>query len=247
MAYSFADRQDAYRSDWNGMTITRLAPTMVQAKNIFANKDRLVACPIGVVPWFVIGITLCREAGSPLDFNCCIQNGQRIIGTGRKTTLVPAGEGPWDTFEDCVADGLQQDGLSEIPWDDGWGPEHVAYFEENWNGWGYKERGLPSPYDWGGTSVQKPGKYVSDGVFDPNVMDTQIGAMALLSALMQLDATITFTSPTPVAYTPTPLPPSLTAPQQDNWFTQLIADGEAQLNTLIGDAGGLSFKGKAIE
>jgi lysozyme family protein len=69
----------------------------------------------------------------------------------------------------------------------------VAWLLEKFNGFGYREyHHIPSPYLWGGTVVQKPGKYVRDKHYDPTVMDEQIGGMALLAALMQLDPSVKF-------------------------------------------------------
>jgi hypothetical protein len=45
---------------------------------------------------------------------------------------------------------------------------------------------------WGATAVQQRGKYTSDRVWDASVMDTQVGGMALLAALMQIDPEISF-------------------------------------------------------
>ena len=38
---------------------------------------------------------------------------------------------------------------------------------EQYNGLGYAARGRPSPYIWSGTDQYKSGKYVRDGVYDP--------------------------------------------------------------------------------
>ena len=51
--------------------------------------------------------------------------------------------------------------------------------------------GLPSPYVWGGTNIQKPGKYVRDGVLSKKVWDTQPGCAPILKVLSTLDPSIT--------------------------------------------------------
>ena len=78
---------------------------------------------------------------------------------------------------------------------------------EQYNGLGYAARGRPSPYIWSGTDQYKSGKYVRDGVYDPNVVDSQPGCAGLLMAMMALDPTITFTGATIAPPTPvTPIP-----------------------------------------
>jgi hypothetical protein len=67
---------------------------------------------------------------------------------------------------------------------------------EQYNGLGYAARGRPSPYIWSGTNQYRSGKYVRDGVYDPNVSDSQPGCAGLLMAMMALDPTITFTGAT---------------------------------------------------
>src|SRR6202042_1342211 len=72
-------------------------------------------------------------------------------------------------------------------------------------------RGLPSPYVWAGSGQYESGKFVRDGVFDPNKVDEQLGCAGLLMAMMALDPTGTFTG---VALTPSgaPAAPKATIP-----------------------------------
>ena len=63
---------------------------------------------------------------------------------------------------------------------------------ERYNGLGYASRGRPSPYIWSGTNQYVSGKYVRDGVYDPDAVDSQLGCAGLLMTMMALDPTITF-------------------------------------------------------
>ncbi len=89
---------------------------------------------------------------------------------------------------------------------------------EEYNGLGYASRGRPSPYIWSGTDQYVSGKYVRDGVYDPNAVDVQLGCAGLLMAMMALDPTITFTgakitiSPIPTEKPAVPSTPSITHP-----------------------------------
>jgi hypothetical protein len=54
---------------------------------------------------------------------------------------------------------------------------------EPYNGYGYRNKGLRSPYLWASTNHQQRGKYIRDRVFDPTVMDEQVGCAAQLKYL----------------------------------------------------------------
>lgn len=134
------------------------------------------------VPWYLIAVLHFRE--SNLNFNTYLGNGQSIH---RRTTIVPKGRGPFASFEDGAIDALKIDGLTSVQ---DWRLEKVLYYCELFNGTGYDRRGLPSPYLWGGTNIQKPGKYTSDGRFNPRVWDTQPGCAPILARLAGLDPSI---------------------------------------------------------
>jgi len=61
----------------------------------------------------------------------------------------------------------------------------MATYAEFWNGLGYFQRGLNSPYVFSATSEQQDGKFTSDhaGGFDPTHRDKQVGVIPLLGAL----------------------------------------------------------------
>lgn len=59
----------------------------------------------------------------------------------------------------------------------------MATYAEVYNGLGYHNRGLESPYVYGGTDQYTGGRYVRDGVFDPNSFDQRMGVMALVQGL----------------------------------------------------------------
>jgi hypothetical protein len=63
---------------------------------------------------------------------------------------------------------------------------------EQYNGLGYANRGVPSPYLWSGTDQYKSGKYVRDGVYDSAAIDNQPGCAGLLLAIMALDRSVSF-------------------------------------------------------
>lgn len=126
-------------------------------------------------PWWVPAVIHMRESDN--DFRGVLHNGERIIGTGRKTKLVPRGRGPFNSFEESAADALKIENIGAIKT---WNVEMSLGFLERYNGLGYRNRGIPSPYLWSYTSQYSKGKFVGDGQFSRNTVDQQIGCVALL-------------------------------------------------------------------
>ena len=153
------------------------------------------------VPWPLIAVIHRRE--SDADFSTYLGNGQPL---GQRTTIEPIGRGPFETFLQGALDGLNVDGLTAVQqlgdlWTTGrlwgsWPIEKMLFYAEKLNGLGYFFKGNPSPYIWGLTNIQVPGKYTSDGVYDPSVMDTQPGCAPILWMIGHLDPSVQFTRET---------------------------------------------------
>jgi lysozyme family protein len=56
----------------------------------------------------------------------------------------------------------------------------MAFMLEKYNGFGYRNHKIPSPYLWAGSSIYTKGFYTSDGVFDPEAVSRQIGGMTMI-------------------------------------------------------------------
>lgn len=203
--YTLSRLAPEYRRLWKEMQVVKTQAAEMQAKKIIAHKKRYKAIEgVTGVPWFVVGCLHMRESNG--NFNTYLGNGQPL---NRVTTIVPKGRGPFESFEEGAEDALVTvEHLDQIK---AWGPEHVAYAMEKFNGFGYRHpnRNIPSPYLWGGTSVQRRGKFIRDGVYDPNVMDPQLGGMAVLRQIMELDKEAKFRAPEPK---PVPAPPATIEP-----------------------------------
>ena len=89
-------------------------------------------------------------------------------------------------WEESAIDALTLEGLAAVKL---WSIERTAYQLEAYNGWGYRSRntGVNTPYLWSATNNYQKGKFVRDGVFDPNAVSGQIGAMALLRRLIDTE------------------------------------------------------------
>jgi lysozyme family protein len=173
------------------------------------------------VPWPMIAVIHERE---------CSQDWTRSLAQGdpwdRVSVHVPAGRGPFKSWEDAAIDALN-DCAPYAGRNKDWSIGSLLTKLEEYNGLGYAARGVASPYVWAGTDQYRSGKYVRDGVYDPNVIDCQPGCAGLLMAMKALDPTITFigaaqpsshatasepASPKTSASTPPPKAPSLKIP-----------------------------------
>lgn len=178
-----------YAEQWDRMTINSSRKSEFNQIAEYAFLHRQVYLVIEEntgVPWAMIACIHKRESdaqdkfGNPL-FTSYLGNGQPL---NRRTTIVPKGRGPFPTFEAGAIDALNYDHLSSVK---DWRLEKVLYYLEIFNGAGYNNKGLPSPYIWGGTSIQKPGKYVADGKWSSTAIDKQPGCAGMLKAIIKLD------------------------------------------------------------
>lgn len=150
----------------------RAVETILENKNKYINVARQFN-----MPWEVVGAIHSLEGS--LGFNKCLHNGERIIGTGRKTRLVPKGRGPFDTWEDAAIDALE---MKRRIMPANWTVGNTLDFLERYNGLGYRRwhKDVNSPYLWSGTSYYTKGKYVSDGKWSSRAVSKQVGAVPLL-------------------------------------------------------------------
>lgn len=134
------------------------------------------------VPWWLIAAIHIRESDG--DFSTYLGNGDPL---NKKTTHVPKGRGPFKTWEDGAVDAFKYDGLTSVK---DWRLEKALYYAEILNGTGYDHKGLPSPYLWGGTNIQKRGKYTSDGHWSSKTWDQQPGVAPMIWALSQISTNV---------------------------------------------------------
>jgi lysozyme family protein len=174
-------------------------------------RYRAVSAKTGV-PWAVIAVVHERESSQ--DWTGSLAQGDPW---NRVSIHVPAGRGPFRSWEEAAVDALVNC-TPHTARNKDWSIGGTLTKLEEYNGLGYASRGAPSPYVWSGTNQYRSGKYVRDGVYDPNTVDRQLGCVGLLMAMMALDPTITFTGVTipsakPASTTATPAP-SITNPSK---------------------------------
>lgn len=207
----YSQKWPVYAQQWDAMAIKparvdefeRMARYAIEHKDIYQQIEQATRSHF---PWYAVAVAHKRESDevdehdNPL-FTSYLGNGQPLW---IRTTIVPEGRGPFISRADAlhdqqkcraafVAGGLDALHLEKIdqvvpPWP----IEKLLYDEEALNGTGYDSRGLPSPYVWGSTSVQQPGKYIRDHVFDHTVWDQQLGCAGMLWMIAKLDPSVTF-------------------------------------------------------
>jgi lysozyme family protein len=189
---------------WANARLTRgfsAVATHLVSPEAAKSRYRAVSAKTGV-PWPFIAVVHERE---------CSQDWTGSLAQGdpwdRVSVHVPAGRGPFKSWEEAAIDAL--DNCAPYPGrNKDWSIGGLLTKLEEYNGLGYAARGVPSPYLWAGTDQYRSGKYVRDGVYDPNTVDSQLGCAGLLMAMMALDPTITFTGVTSV-----PMPPKASGPK----------------------------------
>jgi lysozyme family protein len=170
------------------------------------------------VPWAAIAVIHERE---------CSQDWTGSLAQGdpwnRVSVHVPADRGPFDSWEGAAIDALRNCTPYAARNKD-WSIGGTLTVLEEYNGLGYASRGVPSPYLWSGTDQYRSGKYIRDGLYDPNAVDSQLGCAGLLLAMIALDPSISLgkspivglptTSHPPAPDIPKPLRPSLIHPSK---------------------------------
>ncbi len=194
-APSYRDYWPLAAKRWSNLTLrpSQAAEILATAKKLcggaYKPRYQAIANTTGV-PWYVIAVLHERESGA--NFNRQLAQGDPL---NRRSTNEPI-SGPFATFAASAEWALAHDHLNKVI---DWRIEKILYWCEAWNGWGYwtNHPGTPSPYVWGGTSVQKSGKYIADHVWSSTAWDTQLGCAAMLYEMAKVDPSIKFVRETP--------------------------------------------------
>jgi lysozyme family protein len=219
---------------WADAKLVRKTEAANIALHLFQAKKRYQTVEASTgVPWPIVAVIHEREASQ--KWNTQLGQGDPL---DKVSVHVPAGRGPFKTWEDGAYDALVLCPPFLARRKD-WSLAGSLIGLEGFNGYGYANQGRVSPYVWSGTSIYDPptgpgGKVLVDhGPIEDvypsgprkgqRVVDPQLGCAALLMALMQIDPTVTFTGATitPIRQSPlnmpapTPVPPL--APATSFW------------------------------
>lgn len=165
-----------YDTTFKNMRITNAEGLKAPLESIIANKERYEAVENTThVPWYVVGI-LHYDRG--FDFDSYLGNGDPLTAP---TVHIPKGRGPFSTWEDGARDALK---LAPIAGVTDWNVDRILYELERYNGFGYRRRGINSPYLWSCASPYIKGAFRSDGIFDAQTVASKCGAAPLIKSLI---------------------------------------------------------------
>ena len=196
--YRYSELKNGYANLWKkaklvpaiATTTRRVAVALTSPNDL--KRYRAVA-KASLVPAGLIAAINYRETGGRFD---------RYLGNGdplhRPTTHVPAGRGPFSSWEAGATDALA---LQPKPPDGVWTIEYALWWAEQFNGWGYMQRGENDPYLWSGTNLQQPGMFTRDHQYDPVKLDMRPGVAAIFIAFKSVYSSLMLPSFTPAAET----------------------------------------------
>lgn len=151
--------------------------------NRFRPRYEAVGTPLGV-PWHFIGCIHALE--SSFNFRGHLHNGDPLSA---RTRQVPRNRpDPWlppSDWESSARDALTMMGFAGLQ---DWSLARTLYRFERYNGFGYRRRGIASPYLWSFSTHYDRGKYRADGVYDPQLRSQQCGVAVLIKALIRAEA-----------------------------------------------------------
>jgi lysozyme family protein len=179
---------DALRSEYQGLFDTcsikseKAADVDACVNRILKGKQHYdVVSSRTNIPWYFIGIIHNMECSC--DLNTHLHNGDPLT---KRTSHVPKGfpkngEPPFK-WEDSAEDALRLKALDQ--WND-WSVPGILFQFERYNGFGYRVRGVNTPYLWSFSNQYSKGKFTSDGVFDGSAVSKQVGAAVLLRRMSE--------------------------------------------------------------
>jgi lysozyme family protein len=156
-------------------------------EKMFVNKSRYESLvkSLGLVPWYVPAIVHYLEGN--MNFSTHLHNGDSLK---RKTVNEPSGRPVFApsgsngyTWEESAIDAIKMKNWHTFV---DWTVKDVLFRLELYNGRGYKNKGLASPYIWSGSNFGVGlGKFVKDGVYSKTAVSNQIGAALLLRKILE--------------------------------------------------------------
>ena len=179
----FADLAAEYSTMFNACSIRSDKAALVQQSLAIlrGNQTRYasVAASFHHMPWYFVGIIHGLEGS--FNFKTHLHNGDPLSG---RTTHVPAGRPPTGTppftWEASAQDALAFENFDR---ESDFTLPKVLFLFEHYNGMGYRQFGLASPYLWSFSNHYVKGKFGQDGRFDPDLVSKQVGAATFLKAL----------------------------------------------------------------
>jgi len=186
-----------YEKLFKSCRITKKAATVVElVSKIRQNRSKYSAISQKTgVPWYFIGLIQALEETS-FAFKGHLHNGDPLNVLDKKTKqmkfartvrvpkgrpLAPPKDGKLYTWEESALDALALKGLIN---QQDWSIPMMLFRLESFNGYGYRQYGVNSPYLWSCSQHYTKGKYIRDHVFDKDAVSQQVGSAVLLHELL---------------------------------------------------------------
>lgn len=210
---AFESLKAGYTNALVRMEITRKAEVERTAQKLLVYVDQGrydEACLKSGVPVVVAAASFEREASS--NFHLSPAQGDPLW---EKSVHVPRGLGPYidahnPNLDDwkrawghAAADAYHIDRLDQVG-SINWSWERACFEEELFNGFGPRYHGKNSGYLWAGTNIYTGGKYIADGVWSASAIDSQLGVVPVMFAMVQLRPSLTL----PIAFPSTTVTPT---------------------------------------
>lgn len=183
MSHPFEQLRPEYEKLLATVMLRSPAVLASEASRRIAAIDRyLEATDTTTVPPALIMAIHVRESSGSFNANLC--NGDPLT---RPTTHVPAGRPTLDlskypvTWAFAARDAISYDRLDVVS--SPWSLAYACWKAEAYNGFGPRAHGIHSGYLWAGSNHYARGKYVADGVWNPDFEDKQLGAIPLMLAI----------------------------------------------------------------
>lgn len=182
-AHDFESLKAEYATLFAGLEVrpefAEAADWQARAVRQFRPRYELVGKEVGV-PWFFIGAIHGLEAS--FNFRAHLHNGDFPLA--QRTRQVPSGRPlVWQPPSDWGSSAKDALRLLGFAGKTDWTLERTLYRLEAFNGFGYRRRGVPTPYLWCYSTHYDRGKFVADGRWNPDARSQQCGAAVALKLL----------------------------------------------------------------
>lgn len=208
MQHPFSVLEPEYSRLLARMILTRAMSINVTARRLLSfvqdGKYAAVSDRLGI-PQIFIATSFERESSS--NFRDSPAQGDPW---DRVSVHVPRGRGPFPNWTAAAIDAYTLDHLDRVG-KSNWTWARFCYEGELFNGFGYRAHGVHSPYDWAGSNDYTSGKYVADGVWNPNAVDQQLGIVPVARAMALMNRSLDLPG-WPTATVPVDMPPPEPAP-----------------------------------
>ena len=182
-AKDYASLQDEYGRLYRKLSVRTVRSESIDWHLAMIRKSKARYENVGQqtgVPWYFIAVTHGLEAS--FNFRAHLHNGDFPLSS--RTRQVPAGRPtkwlPPSDWESSARDALRLLGFTGQK---DWSLERTLYRLEAYNGFGYRNYGVPTPYLWSFSNHYDRGKYVADGKFSTTARSQQCGAAVMLKML----------------------------------------------------------------